>query len=258
MITKKKREEQMPLSKIFFLVFFLAFINHGFAVEESGIFAESSTDNPSPEDKTNNKASEVLSKVSDKKDEIRDLLLNKKPSSLMFNEEESESINRAIDSLNNNQVYTPENKKSEEAIKETTAVEVKKEEENEKSYIYLASIIYFTAEDWVVWLNDQKITPQTNNKNGELYLKSVQKDYVEVYWKLSISKWKVLSGKNDTTGLKINTNNQVEVNFTLKPNQTFILGTNSIAEGRAVVALMQKKQKEKVTKEDLINTFNKE
>jgi hypothetical protein len=40
---------------------------------------------------------------------------------------------------------------------------------------------------------------------------------------------------------EINANNQVEVEFTLKPNQTFILGLNKVVDGRAVDSINRKK-----------------
>lgn len=186
---------------------------------------------------------------------LANFLMGNKVGSLMFTDDENSNIDRAVDSLKNNQVYTPEETEEEkaaidpEAKKEAPKVEEKKSDENEKSYIYLASIIYFTPQDWVVWVNEQKITPKTNSRGKELYLRSVQKDRVDVMWTISISKWKILSGrKSETSAPKINANNQVEVNFSLKPNQTFILSTNSVVEGKAVIALLKKKEEEKKAK----------
>lgn len=191
------------------------------------------------------------------KNDLANLLLGNKVSSLMFTDDENSNIERAIDSLKNNQIYSPEETEEEKAEaeadpnekKEVPKVEEKKSDENEKSYIYLASIIYFTAQDWVVWVNEQKITPKTNDRTKELYLRSVQKDQVDIMWTISLSKWKILSGrKSETSAPKINANNQVEVGFKLKPNQTFILSTNSVVEGKAVIALLKKKEEEKKAK----------
>ena len=200
----------------------------------------------------------VTSKV---RSALADILMNKKASSLMFDDEENSDIDRAIDSLKNNQVYSPEgtaaseeggkNLNEEDQKKKSEADKLKKEaeekeKENEKSYIYLASIIYFTPNDWAVWINQQKITSENNQKDRELYLKSVQKDRVKILWKLSISKWKILSGrKSEEFAPKINKDNQVEVEFELRTNQTFILSTANIVEGRAVIALLKQREDEK-------------
>jgi hypothetical protein len=167
-----------------------------------------------------------------------------KISSLMFDEEENDSINRAADSLKNNQIYVPNDKTEKE--QDDTTKKAEEKSENEKSYIYLGSIIYFTPKDWVVWVNEKKITPENNKKENELYLRSIQKDQISLVWTLAVSKWKILSGlDSEELAPKINDNNQVEVQFDLKPNQTFILNSNNVVEGRAVIALLKKKKEEK-------------
>jgi hypothetical protein len=166
---------------------------------------------------------------------------------LMFNDQEIANINRALDSLKNNQIFVPEGL---EKIEEKPAEEdqEKKEEseveENEKSYIYLGSLIYFTPSDWVIWLNDQKISTSTNDPQKEIYVTKVLSDRINVKWKMSLTKWKILSGKRDETQaprLDFNSN-IVESEFELRPNQTFILGSNSVVEGKAVIALIKKKE----------------
>ncbi len=185
---------------------------------------------------------------------MANLLLGNKTSSLMFDDKESDNIERAIDSLKSNQVYVPEegegevNPASDQKKKEEVEIKEKEKQNefNEKSYIYLASIMYSTPQDWVVWINDKKITSETNKKTKELYLKSVQKDQVSILWSVSASKLKVLLGKKaDDLNLKINENNQIEVKFVLQPNQTFVLGSNSVVEGKAVVSMLKKKEPEK-------------
>lgn len=195
------------------------------------------------------------------KDALTSILIYNQTSSLMFDDEENGRIDRAIDSFKNNQIYTPDelteggdpkNLSKEEQAKAAEAEKIKQEEkrneENEKSYIYLASIIYFTPRDWVVWINDKKITSETNDKEKELYLKSVQKDHIKLLWKLSMSKWKILSGRKEEVAPIVNKDNQVETTIDLKINQTFILSTSSVVEGRAVIALLKKKAEEKKAK----------
>jgi len=178
---------------------------------------------------------------------LANMLLGNKMTSLMFNDEENANIERAVESLKNNQVYSPG--EDEDEIKAKAESDKKKTEEkteNEKSYIYLASIIYFTAKDWVVWVNEQKITPATNKKEKELYVTSVYKDKVSIRWTISLSKWKILSGaKLDDPTPVVNEDNKIVVNFDLKQNQTFILSANSVVEGKAVVAILKKKEENK-------------
>jgi predicted nucleic acid-binding Zn ribbon protein len=85
-------------------------------------------------------------------------------------------------------------------------------------------------------------TKDSSSSENELYFKSVSQDRATIIWRLSISKWKILSGKkSEEYAPKINENNQVEVEFTLKPNQTFILSSNKVADGRAVDSINRKK-----------------
>ncbi len=183
-------------------------------------------DTPKPE----NKIKDVT-----KKNEEEKTKFTKKLFSLMFGNDEIDNIGKAIDSLNNAQVFIPDDDK-EKAAQAAQASKIAAEEKNAKSYIYLASIIYLSPEDWAVWIGDQKITKQTNKKSNEFYLKLVTRDQVEVLWTIGISKWKILSGiKSDEAVPKVNDKNQIEINFTIRPNQTFILGSNAVVEGRKVV-----------------------
>ncbi len=174
-------------------------------------------------------------------DGISAILMSTKASSLMFDDSENNNIDRAVDSLKNNQIYTPEGEEARAEAKRTKEEEDalnqanKGLEENEKSFIYLSSIMYFTPGTWAVWINNQKITPELNVAGKEIYLKSIEKDSVKVLWTLSMSKWKIISGKkSEELAPKINSLNQVEVEFELRPNQTFTLGTNSVSEGRQI------------------------
>lgn len=180
------------------------------------------------------------------------LLMGNKAVSLMFDDRENDNLERAIDSLKSNQAYVPEESSEEDDPKQ--AAEKKKDEEdaaikekqeqdefNKKSYIYLASIMYSTPQDWVVWINDKKITSDNNKKGKELFLKSVDKDKISVQWNVSPSKLKVLLGKRaETLNLKVNESGQIEVRFILQPNQTFVLGSNTVVEGKVVTNMIKK------------------
>jgi hypothetical protein len=194
------------------------------------------------------------------KDGLANILLgNGKPASLMFDDQESGNLDRAIDSFKNNQAYSPEDaesdgtvnasaneddkKKLEEAERLRKAEELKNQE-NEKSYIYLASVIYFNPKDWIVWINEKKITSKTNDPKKELFVESIRKDSAKILWKLSLSKWKIISGRKEEFAPKINSENQIEISFELRPNQTFVLSSNKVVEGKALVALLKKKEDE--------------
>ncbi len=101
------------------------------------------------------------------------------------------------------------------------------------SYIYLNSILYFPPNSWSVWVNDKKISSEDNKKTAEFYVKAIDNNEVNIIWTISISKWKILSGKkSESSAPKINKNSQVEISFRLKPNQTYILSSGTVVEGR--------------------------
>jgi hypothetical protein len=213
------------------------------------------------EQKSEQKPEEKIELIKNSKDKEIKELADKKYDSLMLTEVELKNIKKANEAANNGQPFVAEAEeevkikdpkgeqdKLKEKKKKEQEEKLKKEEDeqgNEKSYIYLASIIYFNQKDWVIWINDQKITPKTNQRNKELYIKKVYANQIDVVWKLSITKWKIISGKkSETIAPKINKDNQIEVSFSLKPNQTFMLSNNSVVEGKAVINLIKKKEKQ--------------
>jgi hypothetical protein len=181
------------------------------------------------------------------------LLGKDKPKSLMFDDQEYENLQDAIESLKNNQIYVPdgsdaneilteEGRKKSEAEEKLRKAKELENQENEKSYIYLASIIYFNPKDWIIWINDKKITSKTNDPKKELYVETISKGKVSILWKLSLSKWKIISGKKEEFAPRTNNENQIEIRFELKPNQTFILSSSKITEGKALINLQKKKE----------------
>ncbi len=209
------------------------------------------TENPSPTSPKSDYKENSL--VQQAREGLASSLLGKdKPKSLMFDDQEYDNLENAIESLKNNETYIPdgsdsdkilseeERKKSEEA--EKLRKQEQENQENEKSYIYLASIIYFNSKDWIVWVNDKKITSKTNDPKKELYVEKITKGSVTVLWKLSLSKWKIISGKKEEFAPKTNAENQIEIRFDLKPNQTFTLSSGKVVEGKALINLQKKKE----------------
>jgi hypothetical protein len=169
------------------------------------------------------------------KKSIEDLFSNTKIQSLMFSDTDISNIDKAIEAFQNNQIFELEGGE-ENQEKSITEEEKKLEQENVKAYIFLSSILYFGNDSWSLWINDKKYTAKNNKIDSELYFKSVEKDKVNIIWKLSVSKWKILSGlRSESLAPKINSNNQVEIDFVLQPNQTFILNSNKVVNGKASI-----------------------
>lgn len=246
-----------------FLVF-IALSKLSFAQNSALIQENPSSTSVENSEENNNKpilSQEVL------KETLDEVLSFGKTKSLMFDKEENNNINRAIDSLKNNQTFIPEGledqtqnddpdkeKKQEAEAQEAVLEEQRKNQANEKSYIYLASILYSSGKKWIVWINEQKITNESNSRDNELHISNVKSDRAKIVWKMSVSKWKILSGKNsEEFAPKINENNQVEIEFELKPNQTFVLSTNSVFEGKASTSYIKKKDDDRRLKLKNVN-----
>jgi len=248
------------LCKLFsLLIFTLIFTgaNNALAQETSSFSEANLPEKITPTKSDNSKTAPAQVAVLESKttiisnNSLANMLLGNKMTSLMFSDEENSNIERAVESLKNNQIYSPDEGEDEAKAKaEADKKKIEEKTENEKSYIYLASIIYSNPKDWVVWVNEQKITPGTNKKEKELYLTSINKDKVSIRWTISVSKWKILSGaKLDAPAPAVNEDNKIVVNFDLKQNQTFILSANSVVEGKAVVAILKKKEESRKAKE---------
>lgn len=245
-----------------FLLITLLFSSNVFGQTNATLSEENLSDNsiknppslPKPDEKTDNKAPEKSNSAlitGAKTDLIDNLLGGKKIASLMFDDQENSEINRAVDSLKNNQFYDPANSDS----KDIKADPSQANQESEKSYIYLASLMYFTQKDWAIWINEQKITPKTNNRTEEIFVESIQKNQVRLVWKMSLTKWKVISGASpESPNPQVNSNNQVEFRFALRPNQTFSLNDSSVVEGKAVTAFLKKKEDDKKEETDKANS----
>ncbi len=164
--------------------------------------------------------------------------------SLMFSNEELDNIDKAILSYKNGEIYSPESfdeslknglSEAEKLKIEQEKKEQEKSENSKKSYIYLASIMYSSKDDWTVWINNSKITSQNNSLQNEFYIKKISPDKAQILWTLSLSKWRILAGKNaESTAPNLNSKNLVEINLDLKPNQTFVMKLNTVVEGRDV------------------------
>jgi hypothetical protein len=207
----------------------LAQNNAGFKEQDLTVIIQDPAQNPLLQGKDN-----VVAEV---KAAVDSIITNKKLSSLMFDDEQNDDIERAIESLR----LDPETRAKKFAgLKPGEQKIIKRKEENEKAYIYLGSIIYLNAQNWVVWINNQKITSLSNKKDDEIYLKNVQKDKAKLLWQLSVSKWKILSGySSEDAPPEVSADNKVQIEFELKPNQTFILSSKRVVEGKIAPLIVE-------------------
>jgi hypothetical protein len=167
------------------------------------------------------------------KDSLQNLIINKKTASLMFNKEESANIKTAIDSYYNDPL-DPGLREKKFQKQNPEKVEAKKENNENQSNIYLASILFLNQDNWAAWINNEKITSQTNSYDNEIFIKSISHNKIKIIWQMGVTKWKILSGYSPDSDItpKLNKDGKIEIATELKPNQTFILKTKKIIEGK--------------------------
>lgn len=172
---------------------------------------------------------------------IKDVIIDDlDPTSIMLTNEEQDKVNQAIDAYITNKPL-----QKEREIKKVKNKQLKPDVEpvKEQSRIYLNAILYISKNSWITWINGNKITNENNKKNNAIYIKSINNKQAKIRWKMGISKWRVLSGRKnpDTEIYKINKiNNQIEIDFTLKTNQTYNLVNNKVTEGKFKIKTQSK------------------
>lgn len=227
-----------PRSKIIQIIFFIicAFASNALAQDQlpnkdlniNGIADVVNkavvSDQPNNPSSNNDKkpATNNLSKTANPASSKKDYL------SLMYSDEETRKIQEALDAFKDGKPLI--DKTQNTPIEDETAESPP--EDNAKSYIYLGSILYSSPNKWSVWINDHKISSSNNKPSNELYIKSINEDEVNIVWIMSTSKWKILTNTKSDDGAPINANNQVEFDFTLSFNQTYMLNGNKTVEGK--------------------------
>lgn len=93
------------------------------------------------------------------------------------------------------------------AIRELTATA--KTERRTTNGIHLGAVIYYGPEDWTLWLQNQRWTPETDRP--DMHIVSVEPNRVHVSWARSA--------------------NETPRDIVLRPYQTYQIGSGRITEG---------------------------
>jgi hypothetical protein len=102
---------------------------------------------------------------------------------------------------------------------------------------YLSSIMYYSPEQWTIWINNKKITKDTEPSTLEVV--SVSKDKIELLWRPSdygLIQDELASRDPQNNAIDENIKLDMEkqlVSFSLMPNQSFVSETIEIVEGKA-------------------------
>lgn len=97
---------------------------------------------------------------------------------------------------------------------------------------YLDSLVYHSPTDWLVWINGEKITPETPKESKNIHVVTVDNEKVTLAWfPLTMSAvlevWKLMPNEAITIDKQRN-----QVIFTLRPNQTFSSYILRVLEGK--------------------------
>ncbi len=264
----KQKSLQMKISCLFntlFLVIAILFANSSFSQNNSSPVEKNLPDNSvtnivktisdnAPDGIKNLGDINSSTLLNQSKNDLVNTLLGNKTTSLMFDDQDLGSINKAIDALKNKKTLSLNEKDPAEQEIE----QAQEDARNGKYNIHLKSIMYFNQSSWVIWISDKKITSQSNNKKNSLYIESVARNSVRFFLKISISKWKIIAGDNaEKFNFKTNGKNEVEIHFELKPNQTFVVGKNKIIEGKVGLTILDKNKKDKETTAPMPSSDNK-
>jgi hypothetical protein len=129
------------------------------------------------------------------------------------------------------------------------------EEVTEDKYagnLYLKSILFVSPNYWTIWVNDEKISSETNKREeGEFFVEEIKKDQVKLVRRLSKGQWRYMNSGNYVSANRYRTNektNKVELTLVLHPNQMFVFAKNEIIDG---------KYKEEVLRVDGIESLDK-
>lgn len=152
--------------------------------------------------------------------------------SLFFTPEEINSIRTAIN------VYEGvDSGEGQDFLTKLTGIENPNAPKQKRIYVYpqfhLESIIYRGRNDWIAWINNQKLS-NAGPALGEIRIMDIDRGHVMVQWtpanmKRVLQSWDPLA----ETFVQVDTG-QGTVTFTLRPNQTFSSYRMKVLEGKVV------------------------
>lgn len=96
---------------------------------------------------------------------------------------------------------------------------------------YLASIAYRSANDWVVWVNDEKITQESGISAAGLRIIQIDNNKITVEWKPQRMDKIADIDSSGNDAVKVDFLNNM-VTFSLKANQTFTSYAMRVVEGK--------------------------
>jgi|GEM_PF-2668828 len=125
-------------------------------------------------------------------------------------------------------------------LKKLESLSTKKIDQDPSSFTYpqffLSSILYHSPDDWVIWINGEKITKSSKNNQYNLQVLEINKEKVTLEWKPErMDKITDIGETGQNSLIKVDSINN-KVTFTLKGHQTFTTYAMRIVEGKVAPA----------------------
>jgi hypothetical protein len=99
---------------------------------------------------------------------------------------------------------------------------------------FLESLVYHSPKDWVVWVNDQKITQDTARANTDIKVQQINESLVTFEWRpVSMDRVMEVWQKTPSEGVTVDAAQGVVV-FSLHTNQTFSSYVMRVLEGKVM------------------------
>ena len=119
--------------------------------------------------------------------------------------------------------------------------------------ITLNSLLFLNPSDWVVWINDKKITSFENKLNKyEFRITEVNEKQVSFYWVISRTRFDIINRKNliQESDYDVNESNKIELKIKLYVNQSYIPTYNIVINSKDEQEYFKKLIENKLTKND--------
>ncbi|MDX1975308.1 MAG: hypothetical protein SFT92_06490 [Rickettsiales bacterium] len=99
---------------------------------------------------------------------------------------------------------------------------------------FLKSIVFHSADDWSVWVNDRRITQSTPKDIGDLEVSAISSDQVRLAWRpQDMGRVNDIWSKQPNDKIEVDQIRQMVI-FDLKPNQTFSSYKMDVFEGKVL------------------------
>ena len=119
--------------------------------------------------------------------------------------------------------------------------------------ITLNSLLFLNPSDWVVWINDKKITSFENKLNKyEFRIAEINEKQVSFYWVISRTRFDIINRKNliQESDYDVNENNKIELKIKLYVNQSYIPTYNIVINSKDEQEYFKKLIENKLTKNE--------